>query len=84
MFKDRIPELVKELDTIQERYNYQICALYVTDFIKKESYVIYSNNSKNELEVVYNNNEISQGFKLPDIVSRKKQIIPEIMDVFMN
>ena len=84
MFVDRIPELVKELDTIQERHNYQICALYVTDFIKKVSYVIYSNNSRNELEVVYNTNELNQGYKIPDIVSRKKQIIPEIMDVFMN
>ena len=48
------------------------------------SYVIYSDNSKNILEVVYGINDIPQGQLLKGVVSRKKQIVPNILEVLSN
>ena len=83
-FEPRIDELVEELDKEVERHALEVCALYVTDFLTNNSYLIYSTNSKNMLEIAYNETELHQGYLLEGVVSRKKQMVPVIMEVLSN
>ena len=83
-YKPIINDLVNELNKEVERHNFDLSVLYVTDFLNDNSYVIYSDNSKSLLEIVYGKEDIKQGELLENIVSRKKQIVPDIMDVFVN
>ena len=48
------------------------------------SYVVYSDNSKNILEIAYGIDNITQGYLLKGVVSRKKQMVPNILDVLSN
>ena len=48
------------------------------------SYLIYSDNAKNSVEIAYGIDNIEQGHLLEGVVSRKKQMVPVIMDVFSN
>lgn len=79
-------EILEELDgyvdllnEVAEANDYYLVALFVTDIIKKGSYVIYSNRAEDILRKVYKNEDLTQGTFLEDVVSRKKQILPGIM-----
>lgn len=77
---NNIDEYEKTIDNIASINDYYVLALFVTDIINEGSYVIYSNNAKEILKESFNIDEIKQGYYLDNIVSRKKQIIPNIMD----
>lgn len=81
IFKDRIDSIVEYLNKIDEVYNYRIITLYVTNFLTNDSYLLFSDNSKKSLELAYGVENINEGHFLPGVVSRKKQIIPVLMDV---
>ena len=83
-FKPRVNELIAELNKEAERNNLEVCALFVTDFLNNNSYLLYSDNSKNLLENAYNISELKQGYLLEGVVSRKKQMVPVIMEVLSN
>ena len=83
-FKPRVNELIAELNKEAERNNLEVCALFVTNFLTNNSYLLYSDNSKNLLENAYNVGELEQGHLLEGVVSRKKQMVPVIMEVLSN
>ena len=83
-FKPRVNELIAELNKEAERNNLEVCALFVTDFLNNNSYLLYSDNSKNLLENAYNVDDLEQGHLLEGVVSRKKQMVPVIMEVLSN
>lgn len=78
--KQEIDEYVALLNQVADANNYYLVTLFVTDIIKNGSYVIYSNRAKDVLERGYLIENIDQGFYFNNVVSRKKQIIPHIMD----
>lgn len=80
-YKTRIDGIVEELDKISESHDYKCCCLYVTNFLTNNSYILFSSNSKNILELAYKIENIKEGELLRGVVSRKKQIIPYIMNV---
>ncbi len=55
--------------------------LFVTDILKNGSYVIYSDKAKNLLERAYLVEEMEEGYYLPGVVSRKKQVVPYLSEV---
>ncbi len=79
MYK-RIDEYVQKLDEINE-LNPGVHAIFVTDIMKKGSYVIYNTKGEEIIKEAYNLKEIKEGIFLPKIMSRKKQMIPQIMEV---
>lgn len=85
---DDIKEKEKELiDTIEKEGTnnaYSIIALFVTDIINEGSYIYYSEKSKEILSNAFNVEELTQGYYLPGIISRKKQIIPNILNIIDN
>ncbi len=75
-----ISEYVTLLDKVAEQNDYYVVFLYFTDIIKNGSYVLYSSKGSDILEQGYNIKEIHQGYYLDGCVSRKKQMLPNIID----
>lgn len=76
---DELNDYVELINKIATEQNYKITALFVTDVINNGSYLIYNENSKLIFEKVLNK-DIKQGIYLKGIVSRKKQVIPILME----
>lgn len=81
LFKDREGELIEELNQIARNHEYAVCALFVTNFLTNDSNILFSDNSKRILEQAYNKSDLKEGAILKNVVSRKKQMVPCIMDV---
>ncbi len=78
--KSQIPELVGKLNQIAA-LNLSTVTVFVTDIIKGGSYVLFNDSSKYIIEDSFDLNEVEQGTFLEGMVSRKKQILPAIMEV---
>lgn len=79
--KKDISEYIETLNEIAQANHYELVALYVTDIIKKGSYIIYNEKAKNYIDIAYQR-EIKQGEFIENCISRKKHIVPLIMDIF--
>ena len=76
---DELDEYVELLNNVADANGYYFVALFVTNIIKKGSYVLCSNRGIDILRRAYNNDNLSNGTFLKGVVSRKKQILPGIM-----
>ena len=74
-------ELVEELDKVQANHDYAACVLFVTNFLTNDSNVLYAHKCEDIVATAFNVRHIEEGFLLKDVVSRKKQIVPNLMDV---
>ena len=79
-----ILEYQKLLDSISNNNNYILVALFITDIVANGSYVIYNTKSRGIISDAFNVIDIKEGYYLQDVVSRKKQIIPPIIEVLDN
>lgn len=77
-------ELCSLIEQTSKEQNYQNLLLLATDIIKKGSYIYYNEASKNMIMKAFGVENLSQGYFLPNIVSRKKQIMPIILDILEN
>lgn len=77
---DKKEEFIKLLNTVSETNNYNYVCLFVTNILDNGTYVLYSDRAKDDLEVGFDIEDIKQGEFLKDIVSRKKQILPALMN----
>lgn len=75
-----INSYIDKLNEIND-INKGVNALFITDIIRKGSYVIYSNKSEDIIRDSFNLKEIYQGCFIPNVISRKKQILPAIIDI---
>lgn len=73
---------IKILDDISEANQYDFLALYVTDIIKNGSYIIYNTRAKDIVDIMYGNKDIQQGYFVEGCVSRKKNVVPIVMEIF--
>ena len=76
-----IDDYVKELDKISRHNGYKVVALYITNILQKNSMVIFNSSAKEIIKDVYDLSDIYEGIIVEGILSRKKQIVPCIMDV---
>lgn len=76
---DEKKEYIDLLNQVADGEDYYFVALFVTDIIKKGSYVLYSKRAEDILKNVYKCKDLIQGTFLEGVVSRKKQILPGIM-----
>lgn len=74
---------IKTLDKVSEANNYEFLALYVTDIIKNGSYILFNTKAKDKVELMYGKT-LEEGSFIENCVSRKKNVIPLVMDVFEN
>ena len=74
-------EIVEELDRIQANHDYDACVLFVTNFLTNNSNVLYAHKCEDLVATAFGIRHIEEGYLLKDVVSRKKQIVPYLMDV---
>ena len=77
--KEHIEEYVDKLNEISKG-DYSTVTLFITDIIKNGSYVLYNDQSKHIVEDSFDLESLEQGTFIPNLVSRKKQMLPKIME----
>lgn len=80
VIKKDLQEYIELFNTICKNEDYFILALFVTDIIQGGSYIIYNDEAKRILEKSFHIDSIEQGTFLKEVISRKKQMIPKIME----
>lgn len=75
-----LQEYIDVLDRVAENNHYALVALYVTDIVKNGSYVIYNRKASNLMSIAYQE-DIEEGHFIDGCVSRKKHVVPIIMEV---
>ena len=71
---------IRFLNKESKNQNYDVMLFCITDIFKNGSYILFNENAKNILKLAYND-KLEQGDFLENMVSRKKQILPAIMNV---
>lgn len=74
-------EYIKLINEITKFNDYKLVAFFATDIIKNGSYMFYNDEAADILDNSFGIQNIEQGYYLPGVVSRKKQIIPNIIEV---
>lgn len=70
---------IEAMEKIREVRGYSMLILYLTDIVRKGSYVLYTESAKDILKDAMDIDRIHQGIYRKGILSRKKQIIPKLM-----
>lgn len=77
--------LVPYIETVMEGDTFDMVFLMLTDILNESSELIFAgNNADNLVESAFNVQCIGQSAQLPGIVSRKKQLIPVIMEAMQQ
>ena len=74
-------EYIEALNEISIKNGYKVSALYVTNILNKSSYILYNDSADYIVKEAYGLNNIYQGIILDGVLSRKKQMVPNIMDI---
>lgn len=80
-FLDNKQNYIDMINKITKYKEYDIIALFATDIIKDGSYIFFNDEAKETFELAFDIENIEEGHFLNGIISRKKQIIPNIIDV---
>ena len=80
-YSDRLNEYVDELNHIADNNDYKVVCLFVTDILENNSYLLFNDGAKEYLNDAYELSDIKEGEKLMGVISRKKQMVPPIMEV---
>lgn len=78
--QEHMDEYIAKLNEMVD-LNYSIVTIFITDIIKNGSYVLYNEKASDIIKDAFGLKSIHQGIFLPKIVSRKKQIQPNIISV---
>ena len=71
---------VEVLEKISREHDYDIIAFCITDVINSNTYLLYNLKAKTVFETIFDASPIYEGYELKGVVSRKKQIIPLLME----
>jgi len=69
------------IENIEKTKELNFVILLITDIIENGSYIIYTKNAKKYIEAAFNIENVEEGYYMDKAVSRKKQIIPYLMDI---
>lgn len=75
-------EICSLIDSTAKDEKYHTILLLATDIIKGGSYIYFNDSSKELMEHAFEVENIHQGYFIPKLVSRKKQVMPAILNVF--
>lgn len=70
----------KLIESISIDKNYHIIGIFITDILTNGSYIIYNKSAQVVLQNTFNVENLKQGCYIKGCISRKKQIIPNIID----
>lgn len=80
-FENASKEYIELIEKIAKNNDYYILVLLVTDILNNGSYIYYNQASEDILNNCFNVEHLKQGYYLEGIISRKKQVIPNIMEI---
>ena len=69
------------IERVSQHNDYSVVGLFVTDIMKNGSYIYYNSKAEEIFKDAFYLDKIEQGQYLDNIISRKKQIIPNVMRV---
>lgn len=75
-----IDEYISELERINESLGCKFTMMCITDVIKNGSYVLYTEEAKDVLESGFNISPFNQMTYIDGLASRKKQMVPPILE----
>lgn len=75
---DRKEEFVKLIDHMTEDKDYFMIIMAVTDIVNEGSYMFYTSNKERLVKSIFD--DAYQGIYVDKCVSRKKQIVPKVID----
>jgi manganese-dependent inorganic pyrophosphatase len=81
VFEKDLDNYISTLNDIAQNNNYKIVCLFVTDIITNDSYILYNEKAHSYLLDAFNLSELKEGTLLKGMVSRKKQMVPPIMEI---
>lgn len=80
VIKDDVEDYLSIIEKSSKDGEYHIFAIFITDILNQGSYVLYSEDSKYLLSESLKINNLDQWTFIKDCLSRKKQIVPSIMN----
>ncbi len=78
---DEKDEYIKIIEDIKINRECDLVLLCITDIMKNGSYILYPKSDEELISLAFNIDGIHEGYFLPGVVSRKKQIVPNIMNI---
>ncbi len=73
-------EFISLIDTITADKEYYLMIMAVTDIVNEGSYIFYSSDKERLVKAIFEEETIYQGIYIDKCVSRKKQIVPRIIN----
>lgn len=73
-------EIIEELNNMSKNEDYKAAALFITDILKNGSYILFNENSKDIFAGAFGVENIEEAHFFEGMVSRKKQIVPKMMN----
>lgn len=73
-------EYIDYINNLAKIKEYRLVLLVITDIIRNGSYLLYTDGSSDIICDSFNFSELQQGHYIDGVVSRKKQIVPAIME----
>lgn len=83
VFNERLPEVLEALRGLQDQRNYDFAVLMVTDIIQNNSLLIGVGNPR-YLERLPFSRKGESVWDLPGVVSRKKQLLPQLLGMLQG
>ncbi len=77
-------EFVSTLNELASDEDYSAIALFVTDILKNGSYILFNEKAKEIFGGSFGVENIEEGYFFDGLVSRKKQIVPKVMNYMDN
>ena len=77
---DNKNDYIKHLNNLATTMEYKVVLMFVTDIIKNGSYIFFNENAKDIVSSAYHLKDLEQGLFLDGVVSRKKQMLPKLLD----
>lgn len=74
-------EYIDYINELARNKDYRLVLLVITDIIRNGSYLLYTDGASEIVADSFNFIEMEQGYYIDGVVSRKKQIVPAIMEV---
>ncbi len=74
-------DYIKLIEDIKVNKECELVLLCITDIIKNGTYILFTSGNEEQLSLAFNAPDIKQGYYIAGCVSRKKQIVPNIMEV---
>ena len=81
---DEVNDYVDLVNIASKNNNLYFVCLFVVDILNNGSYVIYSDNAKDVIKSAFELKDIYQGVFVKDLISRKKQVVPLIINEMEN